>query len=150
MCPTQLIFRFFLYESPPLSAPDCFARQLVPNNGLSEAAIKGLSECKHVLSSSLITWGLPVSAASFVRSLRISVVSAFCFSSLNRTFIGTATDFCMRWGDSRDGTRCLRLLRLLNSVTKTSIMYRTARLWSSAASFSSGRKSAHVRLLRCL
>ena len=38
MCPSQLIFRVFLYKSPPLTPPDCFARQLVPNNGLLAAA----------------------------------------------------------------------------------------------------------------
>ena len=53
-------------------------------------------QTSHVIS---YTCGVPVSAASFMRTLRVSIVSDLYFLSLNRAFIGTATDLCTGLGD---------------------------------------------------
>ena len=55
-------------------------------------------------SCTVVTCGVPVKAASFIRILRISIVSALYFSSLNRAYIGTTTDLRTGLGDSICGT----------------------------------------------
>lgn len=100
------------------------------------------------LYACMYTWLVPVRFPSLNSWVSMSLVSLFCFSSLNSNFMGTTCDFWTGWIGCFGGRSFFSSASELKCVTRNSITYAVAHSCRMMPSLSLGRKSLTERDIR--